>query len=107
MPTIDIQFEYTDAEARAVVSDEIQKRIRNRFPNYYGRDLDAMIDEKIRQAMREEVAALDLGPQIRSVIQATLDRVLEDTARRQIKDIVRLAVHRELEAARAESGRES
>lgn len=103
MPTIDIRFEFTEEDARVVVAEEVQKRLRQKFPGYYGREVDDLIDRKIRQTIQNEVAALDLGAQVREVIERSLARVLEDTARRQIKDIVRLATRQELAAARAEA----
>ncbi len=103
MPTIDIRFDYTEDDARAVVAEEVNKRVRQRFPGYYGREVEELLDRKIRQTIQREVEALDLSAQVRVVVEQTLARVLEDTARRQIKDIVRLAVRQELDVARAEA----
>jgi hypothetical protein len=102
MPTINIRFEYSEEDARVVVADEINKRVRQQFPSYYAPELREHIDRKIRQTIQQEVAALDLAGQVRAVIEDSLAKVLEDTARRQIKDIVRLATRQELAAARAE-----
>ena len=98
---MEIKVEVTETNIRDAVTAEVAKRVRERIPHHYDM-VTARVDTMIRAVVGEVVAEMDIKPLIRPLIQASLDGILADTMRHQVKSLVRLAIHKELEAQKAE-----
>lgn len=97
-----VKFELTEEDARKAVGEEVKRRIRERIPHYYSPVIEEQIKEKIKTGVNLEIESLDLSSLIKEEIGKCLEKILQDAVRRQIKDIVRLAVYKELQAQKAE-----
>lgn len=94
-----IEIEIPEAELEKQILEVLNRRVQRALE---GSKYLWAAEAKIQETAKDLLAEMDLRELVKPKIQESIDHFLEDSVRHQVRNLVRLAVQREIAAQRAE-----